>query len=115
MKAGLTRDDIDTLRSELRTLRDDLKDIGNEVSHLATRAARTWTRPAPRGLMHRIAHGGLLRRDTGDPWSDLRARGAHSVDTVRTTIQDYPLAVVLGAFALGWVIAAAMRSRSARE
>jgi|GEM_PF-2273186 hypothetical protein len=115
MKAGLTRDDIDTLRSELRTLRDDLKDIGNEVGHLATRVARTWTRPAPRGWMHRIAHAGPFRRDTGEPWSDLRARGAHSVDAVRTAVQDYPLAVVLGAFALGWMIAAAMRSRPTRE
>lgn len=100
-----TTEDLDTLRNDLRAVQRDLRELTRDIGALTGQAAGR----------ARGAAGDWLQRQAGVDLASpggreealrlLRSQGERSAAAVRATVQERPVAVALGALAVGLAVA----------
>lgn len=109
-----TRDELESLKSHLNALRRDLREVVRDVGALTEQASRTFGQASTRDWMDWARSRIGSREDLDETWFGLRERGERSAQAMRSTMQEHPAAAIVGALALGLVLAWFM-SRSARQ
>ncbi len=97
MAAKTDESDVENMKEQLEALRRDFAQLANDLKGLGGTAADAARRKA-------AANGAKLRDDIEGMFDDLVDRGSHVLDDATAKIEQRPIASVLVALLIGFVI-----------